>query len=55
VVSDCTGSYFPEFHTQALEMIQAQGGVVGWVAHSDAILPALAASAAPLRQRSAQP
>ena len=54
VVSDCTGSYFPEFHVQALEMIQAQGGVVGWVAPSDAIIPALAASAAAPRQRSAQ-
>jgi biuret amidohydrolase len=55
VVSDCTGSYFPEFHNQALEMIQAQGGVVGWVGHSDAIIPALAAQSAAPRQRSAQP
>ena len=55
VVSDCTGSYFPEFHTQALEMIQAQSGVVGWVAPSAAIIPALAAPAAGLRQRSAPP
>jgi nicotinamidase-related amidase len=55
VVSDCTGSYFPEFHLQALEMIQAQGGVVGWVGHSDAIIQALAATAAPPRQRSAHP
>ena len=55
VVSDCTGSYFPEFHTQALEMIQAQSGVVGWVAPSAAIIPALAAPAAGLRQRSAHP
>jgi len=54
VVSDCTGSYFPEFHIQALEMIQAQSGVVGWVAPSDAIIPALAARAATPRQRSAQ-
>jgi len=54
VVSDCTGSYFPEFHIQALEMIQAQSGVVGWVAPSDAIILALAARAATPRQRSAQ-
>jgi nicotinamidase-related amidase len=54
VVSDCTGSYFPEFHIQALEMIQAQGGVVGWVGHSDAIIEGLAACAASPRQRSAQ-
>jgi nicotinamidase-related amidase len=54
VVSDCTGSYFPEFHAQALEMIQAQGGVVGWVGHSDAVIQGLAAHAAHPRQRSAQ-
>ena len=54
VVSDCTGSYFPQFHIQALEMIQAQGGVVGWVGHSDAIIEGLAAYAAQPRQRSAQ-
>jgi nicotinamidase-related amidase len=55
VVSDCTGSYFPEFHVQALEMIQAQRGVVGWVGQSDAIIDGLAAHAAASRQRSAQP
>jgi nicotinamidase-related amidase len=41
VVSDCTGSYFPEFHEQALRMICAQGGVVGWVAASDVLIEAL--------------
>jgi len=41
VVSDCTGSYFPRFHEVALEMIAAQGGIFGWVAASDALLPAL--------------
>jgi len=41
VVSDCTGSYFPEFHETALRMITAQGGVVGWVAASPAIIEAL--------------
>jgi nicotinamidase-related amidase len=46
VVSDCTGSYFPEFHETALRMIQAQSGVVGWVGHSDVLVEALAASAA---------
>jgi biuret amidohydrolase len=43
VLSDCTGSYFPEFHQQALRMIQAQNGVVGWVGHSDALVAALSA------------
>ena len=42
VVSDCVGSYFPEFHRIGLEMIKAQGGIFGWVADSAAVLKALA-------------
>ena len=38
VLEDCVGSYFPEFHRVALEMIKAQGGIVGWVAHSAKLL-----------------
>lgn len=41
VLSDCTGSYFPEFHASALAMIRAQGGIFGWVAPSAALLAAL--------------
>jgi nicotinamidase-related amidase len=41
VLSDCTGSYFPEFHRAALAMISAQGGIFGWVADSTALLTAL--------------
>ncbi|MCX6936931.1 MAG: cysteine hydrolase [Verrucomicrobia bacterium] len=41
VPSDCTASYFPHFHTAALAMIAAQGGILGWVTHSDHLLPAL--------------
>ena len=40
VLSDCTGSYFPEFHAMALAMIKAQGGIFGWVAPSGALLAA---------------
>jgi len=47
VLSDCTGSYFPEFHEQALRMICAQGGVFGWVGSSDALLYALRTDAPP--------
>jgi nicotinamidase-related amidase len=47
VLSDCTGSYFPEFHEQALRMICAQGGVFGWVGHSDSVVEALRAAAPP--------
>ncbi len=38
VLADCVGSYFPDFHTTALAMISAQGGIFGWVGHSDAVL-----------------
>jgi nicotinamidase-related amidase len=38
VLEDCVGSYFPEFHRVALDMICAQGGIFGWVAHSSALL-----------------
>lgn len=43
VPSDCTASYFPEFHVAALKMIAAQGGILGWVSHSDHLLTALSA------------
>jgi nicotinamidase-related amidase len=42
VVSDCCGSYFPEFHEMGLKMIAAQGGIFGWVAPSATIIAALA-------------
>ena len=41
VLSDCVGSYFPEFHRVGLAMIAAQGGIFGWVAPSEAFLAAL--------------
>jgi nicotinamidase-related amidase len=41
VLSDCCGSYFPEFHEVALRMIAAQGGIFGWVASSPDLLEAL--------------
>jgi nicotinamidase-related amidase len=41
VLSDCVGSYFPEFHAVGLRMIAAQGGIFGWVAPSRALLDAL--------------
>ena len=43
VASDCCGSYFPQFHTVALQMITAQGGIFGWVSDSSRIIAALAA------------
>ena len=44
VLSDCVGSYFPEFQRVALAMISAQGGIFGWVADSSAYLSALAST-----------
>jgi nicotinamidase-related amidase len=41
VLADATGSYFPEFHTSALAMISAQGGIFGWVGASGPLLDAL--------------
>ena len=41
VPSDCVGSYFPEFQEMGLKMIKAQGGIFGWVSHSEKILAAL--------------
>ncbi len=42
VLRDCTASYFPEFHEQALRMIKAQGGIFGWVGSSPDVTAALA-------------
>jgi nicotinamidase-related amidase len=41
VVSDCVGSYFPDFQRIGLEMIKAQGGIFGWVADSAAVITAM--------------
>jgi nicotinamidase-related amidase len=41
VVSDCCGSYCPEFHEMGLKMIAAQSGIFGWVAPSVSIIAAL--------------
>jgi nicotinamidase-related amidase len=44
VLSDCVGSYVPEFHRIGIEMIAAQGGIFGWVSTSTAFLGALRAA-----------
>ncbi|MBR2655053.1 MAG: cysteine hydrolase [Loktanella sp.] len=41
LATDATESYFPAFKAAAIEMITAQGGIVGWAAPTDAILEAL--------------
>jgi nicotinamidase-related amidase len=41
LVEDATESYFPAFKAAALEMIRAQGGIVGWTAPTALVLEAL--------------
>ena len=42
LLEDCTESYFEHFRTATLEMIRAQGAIVGWTGHSADLLAALA-------------
>jgi nicotinamidase-related amidase len=41
LVEEATASYFPEFKAATLEMIVAQGGIVGWAAPLQAVLEAM--------------
>jgi nicotinamidase-related amidase len=41
LVEEATASYFPHFKQAALDMIRAQGGIVGWTAHLDDVLEAI--------------
>ena len=41
LVTDCAASYFPQFHAAVVEMVIAQGGIVGWAAPLSAIEAAL--------------
>ncbi len=41
LLEDCTESYFPQFKAAAIDMIRAQGAIVGWTAPSEALLVAL--------------
>jgi nicotinamidase-related amidase len=43
LLEDCTESYFPAFKAAAVEMMRAQGAIVGWTAASHDFLPLLAA------------
>jgi len=49
ILSDCTGSYFPEFHESALAMFAAQGAIVGWVSTSADLLAALDRTPEPMK------
>lgn len=41
LIEDCTESYFPEFKQTTLEMVRAQGGIVGWTAPASAVIEGL--------------
>ena len=41
LLEDCTESYFPSFKTATLEMVRAQGGIVGWTAPSQHLISQL--------------
>jgi biuret amidohydrolase len=43
IVEEATASYFPQFKAAAIEMIVAQGGIVGWAAPLAALLVAIGA------------
>ncbi|HKU96357.1 MAG TPA: isochorismatase family protein, partial [Vineibacter sp.] len=43
LVEDCTASYFPAFKQAAIDMIRAQGAIVGWTAPLASVLAALEA------------
>ena len=44
LIEEATESYFPEFKTATLDMIRAQGGIVGWTASLEALQTAVRAN-----------
>lgn len=47
LLEDCTESYFPRFKAATLDMVRAQGAIVGWTATSAQLLAALQAAREP--------
>jgi len=41
LLEDCTESYFPAFKAATLDMVRAQGAIVGWTASGTALVAAL--------------
>ena len=41
LVEDATASYFPQFKQSAIDMIRAQGGIIGWTARAEVVIQAL--------------
>jgi nicotinamidase-related amidase len=44
LLEDCTESYFPQFKAAAIDMIRAQGAIVGWTAPSPTLLAVMPAA-----------
>jgi nicotinamidase-related amidase len=42
LVEDATESYFPEFKKATVDMVRAQGGIVGWTATTEQVISGLA-------------
>jgi nicotinamidase-related amidase len=49
LLEDCTESYFPQFKASTLEMLRAQGGIIGWTATSAELLSAMSGPQRPQR------
>ena len=45
LVEDATESYFPEFKQATVEMVRAQGGIVGWTATAKQVIEGISAVA----------
>jgi nicotinamidase-related amidase len=45
IIDDACASYFPEFHSATLNMLTAQGGIVGWRASLETLTTAFGESA----------
>ena len=41
LLEDCTESYFPQFKASTVDMIHAQGGIVGWTATGSSLIKAM--------------
>jgi nicotinamidase-related amidase len=41
LIEDATASYFPEFKQATIEMVRAQGGIVGWTGMTADVITAL--------------
>lgn len=44
LIEDATESYFPEFKQSTIEMLRAQGGIIGWTTDAKSLISALSDS-----------